>query len=114
MVLKSKTTRSRERYEAQHSLNLRQGQIRRHQPTAVAIARPFPISNQQIDFWLLALCSCVLTLLCHAMTTVPQTSSAGGTAIATQSTTSTQSHSTFTFKLLTLTTPKPELEDDEE
>lgn len=114
MVLKSRTTSSREQYAA--ALRIRNGQLQRisHHPKAVAIARPWPISNQQIDFWLLALCSCVLTLLCHAMTTVPQSSSSS-TAIAPQSTSSsTQSHSSFAFKLLTLTTPKPELEDDDE
>jgi hypothetical protein len=80
-----------------------------------AIARERLFSARQLDFWSLALCSCLLTLLCHSIANPPQPSATKSDTVAQQSATaSTQSRNSPSFKLFTLASSKPEIEDDEE
>lgn len=82
------------------------------QPGAVAIAaRSELLSAKNLDFVSLALCSCVLTLLCHSAATLPQPSSLNGPT--SQATTPTTRGAFSVFQPFTLTSAKAELETEE-
>ena len=85
-----------------------------HRPTAYTIAlavrRERLLSSKHLDFWSLALCSCILTLLCHSFAAIPSNSTTTSSPLAQESTPSTQANSNITFKLFTLISPRPKVE----
>ncbi|NJN88752.1 MAG: hypothetical protein HC881_23795 [Leptolyngbyaceae cyanobacterium SL_7_1] len=72
-----------------------------------------PLSNRHLDFCSLALCSCLLTLLCHSSATPPQTASNANSSTSAVSTPSHGTTPTSPFKLFTLSSFRPETEEEE-
>ncbi|HEY9645256.1 MAG TPA: hypothetical protein V6C88_02745 [Chroococcidiopsis sp.] len=84
-------------------------------PYATAIAAKGWMPSKQLDLWSLALCSCVLTLLCHSIATPPQTTNVSSSRAIAPSNAgmSTSPASQLMFKLFTMPGQRPEIEDDE-
>jgi hypothetical protein len=80
--------------------------------TAVVASSQGFRSSKTIDLWCLAVCSCALTLLCHSLTSAPQTSATYSSQTSSQ-TSSPISTATSSFNLFTLTSSKPEIKEEE-
>jgi hypothetical protein len=78
---------------------------------AIAVPAAAPLlSSKTLDFASIALCSCVLAVLCHSAATPPTSSSSSASGMA--SPTSTPTQSAGAMQPFTLTTPRPTLNDE--
>lgn len=80
------------------------------------MAQQSVLSSRYLDFCSLALCSFVLTMLCHTTANLPHApvgNASGGSATQAASTPTSGGMSNFLFKLYTMPSAKPEVEDEE-
>lgn len=78
---------------------------------AVALSTPLPaISSKALDFASIALCSCVLAILCHSAANPPASNASAGTTNPTPAPMRSASNAVQPF---TLTTQRPTLKDEE-
>lgn len=90
--------------------------LRQISPTGIDPALlPLLISNRSLDFWLLALCSCILSLLCHSAAQVtfsPAVGSASSGAPSSAAPSPQAPHQVANF--WTIPGSRPQLEDESE
>jgi len=79
---------------------------------AVAVTTPAPVvSSKVLDFASIALCSCVLAILCHSAATPPGSNSTSGTSA--NPAPAPMRNANAAVQPFTLTTPRPTLADEE-
>ncbi len=74
------------------------------------------LSSRTLDFWLLALCSCILTVLCHSaasVLSVPATTTSAITHSSTGSNSAGGMNVTFS-NFITMPSARPKLEEEDE
>ncbi|MDX2213162.1 MAG: hypothetical protein SFY66_07720 [Oculatellaceae cyanobacterium bins.114] len=70
-------------------------------------------SSKTIDLCCLAICSCALTLLCHSLSSAPQTQTSSYSVQTSSQSSAPISNAVSSFKLFTLSASKPEIEEEE-
>ncbi|MBD1848639.1 hypothetical protein [Leptolyngbya sp. FACHB-711] len=86
----------------------------RHSPKAITAALPWLHSTRNLDFCLLALCSCLLAVLCHQVVVMPGSGTAASSIVSSTATTR-SAQLDFLFKAGLFTgKEQPEIGDEED